>query len=249
MSASGILVAGVICLNIYKASNYDKQYLSANGTRSHAVWHNVYMGLGFHPDAISKYELLPDDSTIYKHAYKYLATNEEAVNRLGIAGTKYYEPVFIPLGWGGYDKVVKQMFFDFARRDPKYVAEVFLMYKSLLLFEVIAWQVGVKKEFPTWVKMNPVHGPARDLRFKFFSFFVVVSVLLAFLVNRSALARKNMVPAVLVVGLGAVFSLVPSMVVGPFYYELPVVFIMFVMMLIITVAVLGDAALALILGE
>ena len=229
----GMLVAGVAGLNIYKDLTYDDRYRSENGTQAHVVWHNVYMGLGFHPEAIKKYELLPDDSTVYSHALKYLEQNPEAVKRLGFEGTKLYEPVFLPMGWGGYDKAVKDMFFAFARNDPTYVAEALLLYKPMLLLEEFAWQVGIKKQFPDWVKMNPVHGPAGDLRIKFYSLPLLFAMFVAFLACRGSLAVREAVPTYLVVGLGATFSLIPSMAVGPFYYELPVVFIIFSMMLIL----------------
>jgi len=239
----GILVSGVTSLNLYKGLTYDARYRSENGTRAHVVWHNVYMGLGFHPDAIWKYDLLPDDSTVYRHALNYLEQNPEVVKSLGFEGTKLYEPVFVPMGWGGYDKAVKTMFFTFARNDPKYVAEAFLLYKPMLLLEEFAWQVGLKREFPDWVKINPVHGPAGDLRIKFLSLPLLFSMFLTFWACRGGHGRSGGSANVLCFGLGVTFSLIPSIAVGPFYYELPVVFIIFSMVLIILISALIDSGL------
>jgi hypothetical protein len=241
LSAFLILASGVVFLNIYKNTTYDNIYTVANGTKNHAVWHNIYMGLGFHPEALSKYQLIPDDASVYKHTLNYLNTSPAALDRLQIKNTELYEPIFIPLGWGGYDKAVKEMFYDFIYRDPQYAAQSLFFYKPLFLFEQLMWQAGFLKEYPTWIEFNPVHKPSANLRLNFFNLIALLSFLSIVLINSKKIIQKKSLPYYYVVAISAIFSMIPSIVVGPFYYDLPVVFISFLMVFIIFIAIILSA--------
>jgi hypothetical protein len=114
-----------------------------------------------------------------------------------------------------------------------------LLYRPLYLTEQIAWHLGIRESFPTWVTIEEAHVPLGRTTLAFASFPAGAIVALSFLAAWFAGGRK----AGWWLGLSAllfVTSLAPSILVAPIHYELPVVFVAFAMV----VYALGPAVAA-----
>jgi hypothetical protein len=129
-----LIVGGVAALAGYKRITYDERYLR-EGIPSHVVWHNVYMGLGIHPQAVSRFDLNPTDATSYRHATRFLRAHPEAGASLGIEAERIRYPVFSDVGWRKYDQIVRATYWQFWRDHPRYAAESYVIYKPKYLLE------------------------------------------------------------------------------------------------------------------
>lgn len=235
----GVAIVMLSCaaLYVHRESGYAERY-KKDGTEAHIVWHNVYMGLGFHPEAVKRFDLLPDDSTVYRHAAIFM--NAHPDERAKFAIEKIAPPVFDKIGWRAYDRIARDMFFEFVLEHPGYVAASYLFYKPLYFVHEVAWQFGLVQTFPTWIELSGVHRATGDRRLAFFNPWILVAMAITFATAHRALNSWRPVAGV---GFISALSLTPSFVVGPFYYEVSNVFILIAVLGIMSALMLCAFAL------
>ena len=183
-AAIGIMLCVYAGLGLYKSVAYDARY-KKDGTSSHVVWHNIYMGLGFHPEAVKRFDLFPDDSTVYRHAAAYLEANPPERTKFNLKDADVAVPVFPTVGWRAYDQIVRDMFFDFIHANPRYTLASFLIYKPLYLAHELAWQFGLARDFPKWIAVHPAHQASGNRRIGL-SVLAPLSMLLALTIKSAA---------------------------------------------------------------
>jgi hypothetical protein len=217
-----LIVGGVAALAGYKRITYDERYLR-EGIPSHVVWHNVYMGLGIHPQAVSRFDLNPTDATSYRHATRFLRAHPEAGASLGIEAERIRYPVFSDVGWRKYDQIVRATYWQFWRDHPRYAAESYVIYKPKYLLEQLLWQAGVLPTYPRWVAVDDVVLPTWRHLFNPFHPLVALAVMAAIVIA----GRAPTPSAESLILCAALFfaALIPAFVVAPLYYDLGPIFV------------------------
>ena len=194
------------------------------------VWHALYMGLSVHPDAAT-YDLVYTDATSYNAAYWYLMDHPELARELGIDTSRLkFDPKYTQtwitdvVGFRRYEEIGKRNFLSFVSEHPRYLLESMLVYKPKYLVEQILSQAGLLTAWPSWVKIELAHAPPSRHLLDLFALAPLSVVILSVAVAcASGAARRAWLwPALS--GLLVLASLLPSIVVAPIYYELPVVF-------------------------
>ncbi|MFN8635028.1 MAG: hypothetical protein U0893_14320 [Chloroflexota bacterium] len=216
----------------YHSLAYDPMYTSY-GIESHVVWHALYMGLGYHPDAPT-YGLYYGDAVSYAHGYEELMSRPELAAELGIdANAVVYRPerpqlwVTEQVGWRKYDQLLKARVIRFTTEHPRYVAEALLLYKPRFLAETILWQSGLVNTWPNWVTTGPFILPSsRHILDPFAAPEILIVAAVTVVVVASGAASGWATWIWTALGLFAA-SLLPIVLVAPVYYELQVVFAIF----------------------
>ena len=224
-----LLLVAPRLLSTYHTLVFDRTY-TESGIESHMVWHALYMGLSVHPDAAT-YDLVYTDATSYNAAYWYLMDHPELARELDIDTSRLkFDPKYTQtwitdvVGFRRYEEIGKRNFLSFVSEHPRYLLESMLLYKPKYLVEQILWQAGLLTAWPSWVKIELAHAPPSRHLLDLFALAPLSVVILSVAVAcASGAARRAWLwPALS--GLLVLASLLPSIVVAPIYYELPVVF-------------------------
>ena len=225
-----LLLVAPRLLSTYHTLVFDRTYTESE-IESHMVWHALYMGLSVHPDAAT-YDLVYTDATSYNAAYWYLIDHPELARELDIDTSRLkFDPKYTQtwitdvVGFRRYEEIGKRNFLSFVSEHPRYLLESMLLYKpKYLLKQGILWQAGLLTAWPAWVKIELAHAPPSRHLLDLFALAPLSVVILSVTVAcASGAARRAWLwPALS--GLLVLASLLPSIVVAPIYYELPVVF-------------------------
>lgn len=225
-----VVLAGPLLLDGYRQIAYDARYTDG-GTTSHPVWHNLYMGLAFHPDGAAR-DVVYTDGVAYRDAWLFLLARPDVQERLGIdpAATAFVEhdPALWMhrVGWERYEAVCRAMVLAVVLEQPLYVIESLLIHKPRYLAETALWQLGYLQEQPRWVRVEDAHRPTKRTILPMLAPWALAAfgaVLILTLLPR--LSSRDAGGMTLVSLLLAAGSLAPSIAVGPVYYELQVVYV------------------------
>jgi hypothetical protein len=231
-----IVLTAPIALSLYKQNAYDARYLTS-GSPIHPVWHAIYMGLSAHPQHNAN-GMFYSDSTACDASYLALLASPERgarlvpiVSRVDADSTAL--DVYPHCGWVkyvgrmDYEEFARAATVSFVARHPRYALESFLLYKPLAVVEQLQWQLGLREAFPSWWNLPSVYQPAQRDALDLFHvpalLAVIIAIACAYPYRSWAVARDW----VLLSGGLFVASLVPSIIVAPIYYEMPVVFLTF----------------------
>lgn len=232
----GIVIAAPVLLSIYKQIAYDHRYLG-DGTASHTVWHAIYMGLSVHPTH-SANDMAYSDMAACDAGYRALLANPEKAPRILVSGSPadddsvalemYPNCSWIKYtGWSVYDQFAGAATAEFIQTHPRYALESYLLYKPLAVVQQLQWQLALREVFPDWWNLPSLYLPAQRDVLDLFQPPALLAVILAigcaYPYRTWAVARDW----VLLTGGLFLASLVPSIIVAPIYYEMPVVFLTF----------------------
>jgi hypothetical protein len=130
----GMLFGIWVVYTVYIIQVLNPIYTRMGGTGSHTVWHSIYYSLQVHPNWNTKYgeshRHAPGDMQPWAGAEYYLTRHPIQKGDV---------PLYLDDGYPNYvgmEKCVRAAFFEFARSDPKFVLETFLIYKPRELLSV-----------------------------------------------------------------------------------------------------------------
>jgi hypothetical protein len=128
----GMLLGIWVVHAVYIIQVLNPIYARTGGTGSHTIWHSIYYSLQVHPNWKTKYgeshRNATGDNQPWAAAENYLARHPIQKGDV---------PLYFDDGYPSYvgmEKYVRAAFFEFARSDPKFVIETFLIYKPRELF-------------------------------------------------------------------------------------------------------------------
>lgn len=147
------LVVGVIATSLLYVKAAGHPSIEAKGfSTRHSIWTSVNYGLQNHPDWAekygSKYGNPTGDGVTNAIFYDYLERHPlpEGTALLSERGVN-------PQLWDNY---LRRAFFEFLRRDPGYVAELYLIHNPRAVFTTIDWFIShLVKNFPalSWLAL------------------------------------------------------------------------------------------------
>ena len=127
-------------------------YTRMGGTAAHTIWHSIYYSLQVHPNWTTKYgeshRHATGDNQPWAGAENYLSRHPMQKGDV---------PLYFDDGYPNYigmENYVRSAFFEFARNDPKFVIETFLIYKPrelLLLTGKYFMDAVYLKGFAIWL--------------------------------------------------------------------------------------------------
>jgi hypothetical protein len=124
----GILLGIWVVHAVYITQILNPIYTQMGGTGSHTLWHSIYYSLQVHPDWKTKYgeshRHATGDNQPWAGAELYLTRHP--IQKKGDI------PLYFDDGYPNYsgmEKYVRAAFCEFARSDPMFVVETFLIYK------------------------------------------------------------------------------------------------------------------------
>jgi hypothetical protein len=130
----GMLLGIWVVHAVYIVQVLDPIYARMGGTGSHSVWHSIYYSLQAHPNWKAKYDeshrYATGDNQPWAGAENYLARHPLQKGDVPL----YFDDSYP--NYAGMEKYVRASFFEFARSDPKFVLETFLIYKPRELLVV-----------------------------------------------------------------------------------------------------------------
>jgi hypothetical protein len=137
-------VVMVFAATLFGISGFRSIYLTppcGASLNSHPVWHNIFLGLVFHPEWRTRfaadYDNADGDDIAFVAAKKYAVAHHlpyqtEPTIWVSTPQTQSMTVGPMPFGsWLVYEKVLRAAFIEFALRHPRYVLENFLIYKPL----------------------------------------------------------------------------------------------------------------------
>jgi hypothetical protein len=130
---------------------------AANGyTHGHNFWFSMFYDLQTHPDWKRRYAPIYGDQTgdvLTEHACRlYLANHREEWPRWNPTGGDPFQAGFPQTG---LEDLCRKAFFEFARRDPIYVAQVWLVYHPRVL---LAYTGIFFRQYLSWLAPLPLVG-------------------------------------------------------------------------------------------
>jgi hypothetical protein len=193
----GILLAIWVVHAVYVTQVLNPIYARMGGTGSHTLWHSIYFSLQWHPDWSTKY------GESHRHA---TADNQPWAGAENYVARHPIQKGDVPLyfddgypNYAGMEKYVRAAFFEFARSDPKFVIETFLIYKPRWLYLI------TKEHFVDALNLRGI---------TIWLWYGFVGVLIAFFVGRRAELIDLVKVSLLVTG--ALFvSITPLLVTVP----------------------------------
>ena len=125
-----------LAYTMYTTHSLHPLYGSLGGTGYHSVWHSIYYSLQMHPDWDLKYGASHQHATGDQQPWVG-AENYVARHPIQDSDPPLYLDGHYP-NYAGMEKYVRSAFVEFARNDPKFVIETFVLHKPLILFSGLA---------------------------------------------------------------------------------------------------------------
>jgi hypothetical protein len=156
----------VFVATLFGISGFRSIYLTppcSAALNSHPMWHNIFLGLYWHPDWATRfaadYDNADGDNLSFVAAKKYAVahhlpyqTEPSIWVRTPQTQTMTVEPM--PFGsWFVYEKVLRAAVFEFALRHPRYVLETFLIYKPVRFVRFLGNMLSSMWNDMTWPKV------------------------------------------------------------------------------------------------
>jgi hypothetical protein len=119
----------------------------------HMVWHSLFVGLSLHPHWVRRFGQEYSDEKGEPQLGDALAIKAAEVwleRRYGIGKSYIVSPIY------GYkyrtlERVLHDAFFDFARKNPRFILELQLIHKPLTLVKnYVIWNVRTARAMPLW---------------------------------------------------------------------------------------------------
>ena len=132
----GMLSVIFLAYTMYTTHSLHPLYGSLGGTGYHSVWHSIYYSLQMHPDWDLKYGASHQHATGDQQPWVG-AENYVARHPIQDSDPPLYLDGHYP-NYAGMEKYVRSAFVEFARNDPKFVIETFVLHKPLILFSGLA---------------------------------------------------------------------------------------------------------------
>lgn len=126
-----MIVISLMTFNLIEKLSLNKIYFSDDLSTSHLFWHNVYMGLTFHPQWKDKVPY-PEQATVMGDMVPFTLYEIYFKN---IPPQSRYSAITKLQKIKIYEKIVRKEFFTFAYQNPKYMAELFFYYKPFYIFK------------------------------------------------------------------------------------------------------------------
>jgi hypothetical protein len=164
-------------------------YRAGGWLQYHAMWHSIYYSLQFHPKYVEKYGAYHrgkgGDEMPFEAALIYLKNHpEEDSPDIYLAGKS--------LKYSAMERLDRLAFFEFVRRDPRFVFETFFIVKGQLIWNTIVDATGIEWSRAPW--------KARFL-------FILTIILLAGMAAQRPAELQRLSRFTAVVSIGAVASL------------------------------------------
>jgi hypothetical protein len=149
-SATRCAVMVVFLATLFAISGVRSIYLTppcGASLNAHPIWHNIFVGLVYHPQWRTRfaadYDNAEGDNLAFVAAKKYaiahhLPYQTEPTIWVTTPQTQTMTVEAMPFGsWQVYEKILRATFFEFALRHPSYVLKNFVIYKPLLLVNLL----------------------------------------------------------------------------------------------------------------
>jgi hypothetical protein len=227
-----LLVGGVLCSVVYKASILHPIYSIGIFLPYHMVWHNAYMGLAVHPDWNEVGDkrdgkLLAEPLT---DNMAWMGAAVEAEQRYGLAGgyLNNTEIGGLPgIKMALHEKLIKERLLRFAFQHPRYMLELMLWYKPKRLLEELVSAYG-KYDWNVWSLLCP-------------AVFLVIAVMACRRLEIPSHVGRTLVSALVVTGL---MSLLAPFWTYPIYHLLGETFLIWTAIFLGFTALLLNKAIA-----
>lgn len=130
VAVAALLLTVTTAISALRYSRLDRVYFFDGNMPNHMVWHSAFVGLAFHPDwpKLKPYGVGESGDGIgfllFERARKQQHLPYVSPNGFYLVRT--------------YEKFVRDQYFRFLRRHPKYAVELFLYYKPLILYSLLS---------------------------------------------------------------------------------------------------------------
>lgn len=122
----------------YQNAQLDDVYFSGDMTKSHVVWHSAWIGLSTHPkwqEHLPRKELADRGGDGIPFRLSELVAAETGQKIVG--GAKGGLTLD-----GVHERILKNEFFNFVRKNPRYVLELYLFYKPLNILKTFVVMIN-----------------------------------------------------------------------------------------------------------
>lgn len=214
-----IILIGLVFLNVYKRTMFHPEYFKAWGG-GHQVWHNLLMGVAYHPELSKRYKIpIASDPEVDLAAARFYREK-------GNTGRYRAEDAYVS------ETVKRDLYFDIWAKYPLESLALNIWYKPKALFKLFLWTTLSLPEGEPYlddtnsviIYITPGERNIRDLFYNPFRWEAILLVLLAVAIGYKELC-KNKTELIVVPSLVFLFSLINPLVVYPVIFVLAEVFV------------------------